>query len=160
MKILIISDIHGNAYALKNVLRSHRTVDCVILLGDGLDVAEEILQSFSDLKIFAVKGNCDMRPFFLGEPLKKLDFLTLEGKKIVFTHGDLYGVKYGDGGLIRLAKEHCADVVHYGHTHVPRESYVDGIYYFNPGALSGYNSSYGLLTIDGNNLLFSHGKIV
>jgi len=160
MKILIISDIHGNAYALRNVLRSHRRIDCVILLGDGLDVAEEVLPSFSDVKVFAVRGNCDMRPLFLGEPLKKLDFLTLEGKKIVFTHGDLYGVKYGDGGLFRLAEEHQADIVLYGHTHEPRESYVDGVYYFNPGALSGYNQSYGLLTIDGNNLLFSHGKIV
>jgi predicted phosphodiesterase len=96
--------------------------------------------------------------------VKKLDFITLSGKKILFTHGDLYGVKYGMDGITSLARENGADIALFGHTHIPLERYIsDGerpLYLFNPGSAGApYRcpTSYGIIQISDKGVLFSHG---
>jgi putative phosphoesterase len=144
----------------------HSDAEVVLFLGDGLDDADEIAQTDTRRRWLAVRGNCDRSTVFLDAQVKKTDFLTLEGKKIVFTHGDLYGAKYGDGGLLGLAKEAGADIIVFGHTHSPRESYVEledrGVYLFNPGSVGEsfpHGASFGVITLDGDSVLFSHGRI-
>ena len=39
----------------------------------------------------------------------------------------------------------------FGHTHVPCEEYVDGLYLFNPGSL-GYEGTYGYIDIVGGGI--------
>ena len=160
MKFLIISDSHGDEYKLIRLLSKHRDIDAVFFLGDGISDAEFVAAQNNAVAWFAVRGNCDTVPFFRGAPIEKVGTVTLCGKKIVYTHGDLYSAKLGDGGLIALAKKNGADIVLYGHTHTPRLCYIDGLYLFNPGALRGCASSYGLLNLDGENVLFSHGTII
>jgi putative phosphoesterase len=48
----------------------------------------------------------------------------------------VHSVKSGLGRLIEKAKSVKADLVLYGHTHVSKTEYVDGIYFVNPGSLS------------------------
>ncbi len=155
---LVISDSHGN---IDNVMRAVKTagrVDGIIFLGDGIRDIEYIKSTLEQLNVYAVLGNCDH--FSALSDYKKVESFCFEGKKIVITHGDLYGAKYGDSGLLLLAREHGADIVLYGHTHIARETQIDGVYLCNPGSIGGYSdASFGVLTLDGNNALFSYKRL-
>ena len=63
MKILVISDIHGNASALKAVLNAEQDADKIIFLGDALlsgPQANETMTLLDDLSIdIAIMGNHD-----------------------------------------------------------------------------------------------------
>lgn len=155
--LLVLSDSHGNAEALGEALR-RPGVDAVIFLGDGLTEAEYFAEGDTARAWMAVKGNGDFREEFLGVPIKKTEAITLGNKKIVFTHGDKYGVKYGTQFLYNLALDTGADIVLYGHTHFYDEEYRDGVYIFNPGTVGGMGGrpkTAGILTIDGEDVLFS-----
>ncbi len=155
---LVIADTHGDDSGLSRVL-SYPNIDAVIFLGDGLLDVEGYAERDGGRHFWlAVKGNGDVTDTFLGCEVKKTDGITLGGKNIVFTHGHLYGVKYGNDMLRTLAEDTRADIVLYAHTHVYDENYYDGVYYFNPGTLGGAKSrpkTAGLLTIDRGNVLFS-----
>ena len=58
--------------------------------------------------------------------------LEIQNKKILLTHGHRYRVKYGYDRLLSRAKEISADIVVFGHTHVPENTYIDNILLFNP----------------------------
>ncbi len=166
MKCLCFSDSHGYSYYMKEALRAHPDCEVVFFLGDGISDAEAIFLTDRARQWILVRGNCDFRSYVAGEEIKKLESITLMGKKIVLTHGDLYGVKYGPDGLLRLAEQSGADIVLFGHTHEPYEKYFNtdshGVYLFNPGSIgSSYGaSSYGVMTLTESGVLFSHGTIV
>ena len=161
MKCLIFSDSHGCESGITRVLSMHRDADVVFFLGDGLSDADSVA-SFDRTRMWiSVKGNCDFRSNFLGREVYKTEEITLEGKKIVLTHGDLYGVKFGCEGIKNLALSRKADIVLFGHTHTPYEEYandVKPIYLFNPGSISSPSFSFGILMITESGVLFSHGR--
>lgn len=165
MKCLVFSDSHGSAYAIRAALNMHRDAEVIFFLGDGLSDLETFLSDKSRA-FLAVRGNCDHSAILGDQLVKKTDQIFIEGRRIVFTHGDLYGVKYGLDGVIRLAEETNADIVLFGHTHQPLEKYVsteDGGYYlFNPGSAGGgfgTKASYGIINITDKGILLSHGFI-
>lgn len=157
IKCLVLSDSHGRAEALRTAIKRRPDVDAVFFLGDGLNDLETVRNDISPTtSLFAVKGNCDFCAY-IDRPTYKVDSITLGDKKIIFTHGDLYGVKYGMDGLIRLAEQTSADVILFGHTHEYHEEYINGVYYFNPGSVKGgfgYATA-GILTITDGGVLFS-----
>ncbi len=157
MKCLVFSDSHGSYLNMQSALRMHRDAQLVFFLGDGLSDAEALSEYDKTRAWYFVRGNCDFRGFVGGVPVGKTEEIVLFSKKIVITHGDLYGVKYSREGLLDMARSRLADIVLYGHTHIASEEYVDGIYLFNPGSA---RASYGILTIDENNVLFSHGAFL
>ena len=71
--------------------------------------------------------------------------MLLGGKRIFALHGHTRQVKYGLQMLAEAAKEKQADLVLYGHTHMPKVDYIDGIYYLCPGSIR--QGSYGLADI-------------
>ncbi len=96
-----------------------------------------------------------------GAQIKKTEEITLLGKKIFLTHGDLYGVKYGTERLGYAAEERGADIVLFGHTHIPHEEYISAqkpYYLFNPGSISSPSYSYGIITLTESTVLLSHGR--
>lgn len=114
----------------------------------------------------AVRGNCDSNAILGDIIVKKTDSITLMGRRIFLTHGDLYGVKYGLDGIKRLAVDHNADLVLFGHTHSMLEQYVTtesgGYYLFNPGSVGGgygIRPSYGVINITDGGILLSHGML-
>jgi len=165
MKCLCFSDSHGNSHNIRRVLNMHPDAEVIFFLGDGLSDLELFISDRSRA-FLAVRGNCDRTALLGDNMVKKTDEITILGHRIVFTHGDLYGVKFGIGGAINLAKEKSADIVLFGHTHTPLEKYVSeedrGIYLFNPGSIGGsfFNTaSYGLINITEQGVLFSHGTL-
>lgn len=165
MKALCFSDSHGNAAAIRRAMNMHPDAEIIFFLGDGLSDLE--LYITDKTKAFlAVRGNCDSSALLGDAFVKKTDSINLEGHRIVFTHGDLYGAKYGLDGLKKLAADNSADILLFGHTHQPLEKYIpteDGGYYlFNPGSLAGgYGSkpSYGVINIVECGILLSHGTL-
>ena len=166
MKCLVFSDSHNDFYFMKKAISLHPDAEVVFFLGDGLSDLEEIYLTFADKKFLAVKGNCDFRMIAMNSFVPKTAEIELLGKKIVYTHGDLYGAKYGMAGLEKLSKEKNADIVLFGHTHTSSVEYVTSedykpFYLFNPGSIGRPHltrPTYGVLTLADGQYLLSHGE--
>ena len=164
MKCLVFSDSHGNSYGIRRALNMHPDAEVVFFLGDGLSDLESFIYDKSRAWL-AVRGNCDMSSLLGDTMVKKTDSITLMGKRVVFTHGDLYGVKYGIDGVKKLASDLSADLVLFGHTHKALEKYIPtdegGFYLFNPGSIgAGYGgASYGVINITDKGILLSIGRL-
>lgn len=159
MTCLIFSDSHGDASCMKRALNKNPDAEVVFFLGDGISDAEALAIDDKCRMWIAVRGNCDFSVVFGNGVLNKTEQITLMGKKIMLTHGDVYGVKGGLETLIGAARSRGADIVLFGHTHIPYESYDDGLYIFNPGTASHPYYSFGVLTLTENAVLLSHGSI-
>lgn len=142
MRILVVSDTHGDLVPLKRAVLSQTKAEVVIHLGDGEGDADLAARSFPEKMFLQVRGNCDW-----GSQLPPAGEFEAAGAKIFYTHGHLYGVKSGDYRIISEARERGAKILLFGHTHQAREDYEDGLYIMNPGRLSGWEPSYGTIDI-------------
>ena len=165
MKIICFSDSHGVSGFIKRALDIHPECEVVFFLGDGLEDIEPFLRD-TRRAFITVRGNCDRTSFVGSRAVLKTESITLEGVKICATHGDLYGAKYGSDGLLLLAEREGYDVVLFGHTHAPFESFrrigERGVYLFNPGSIGlsyGNTPTYGLIDITDGGISFSHGTL-
>ena len=129
MRILVLSDNHR-----RNIDFNLNEYNYIFHLGERGE--------FESSDAIMVRGNCD----FDGE---KTIITTIEGKKILLTHGDLYGVKEGLTRISLLALERGVDYVFYGHTHCPSFFEYRGIKFINPGAY-----------LDGRYVIINNEKIV
>lgn len=145
MRILVMSDSHGDKYAVQKVIDRNLKARMIIHLGDGCEDISGAEMSSPNKVIHRVKGNGD---FASKLPITGTDMV--EGKTIFFTHGHYYNVKYGLYEGITAARDHKADIFLYGHTHVAQTYYEDGLYIMNPGSISHSMSgrcSYGIIDI-------------
>lgn len=148
MRILVVSDTHGDIRNLEAVVRKHRDAEVIIHCGDGVDEAEELRLMFPQRMVISVRGNCD---FCSQSP--NIETITLEDKKLFITHGHIYNVKSSLLNLSFAAREAGADLVLFGHTHIPCNIYDEGLYLINPGSLRGYKGSYALVDISEKGIL-------
>jgi putative phosphoesterase len=145
MKIGVISDTHGNIAAIRRAVIAVGAVERWLHAGDySQDGA--FLAELTGLEVTTVAGNCD------GTTDAKVDeFLEVGGKRIWLTHGHRYRAKDRTNELVWWGRQSGADIVVYGHSHVPDISWHDGLLVFNPGSTyhprGGYAASCGLLTI-------------
>ena len=169
MRFLVASDSHGRVSSLLDMVERGHThrfpADGIIFLGDGL--ADLSYLDGEGLPLFPVCGNCDF--LRMGAPQEEL--LTFDGYRILATHGDRYGVKCGEEALVASAAGKGADVVLYGHTHLPTERYYRAgervantvlekpMYVMNPGSiresLGGFAPGYGVLELTKDGVLWS-----
>ena len=126
MKLVVMSDSHGNVDAVEKVIAQNQDADGFYHLGDGWrDFAFTTLEP-GVLRI-GVRGNCDM-----SATLPQKDVRTLEGVRIAAVHGeDLNGVP----DAVMLAVKVHAKVVLHGHTHIPNIEFANGVYVICPGTL-------------------------
>lgn len=147
MRIYVLSDSH-NSFNFAPFLEICKYAHMIIHCGDGQRDIEDI-KSVATCPVYSVKGNCD----FLG---KREEIIEIENHRILVTHGDIYGVKYFDSGLILRAKEVNADIVLYGHTHIPDITFKENIWLINPGSLTRPRENkaptYCILEISGENI--------
>jgi len=141
-----MSDSHGlKGYMVKIV--ELESPDLILHLGDNDRDCIDITEAYPTIPIRNVRGNCDLYTKNLD-----IDKFTLCGKLFYMTHGHLHGVKL-DLRRVILAGQDCqADVLLFGHTHVPHYSIEDGMTVVNPGSILGYTSSYAILEVDDNNV--------
>ena len=130
MRLLVISDSHGKSSVIHDIIESQPSAKHIFFLGDRLEDIDSFELLYPDRIFHAVSGNCD---FYSSVPSK--NSVTLCGKKIFFTHGHEFGVKSTDTHLLSYAKALGADIVLYGHTHIPNIRYADGVYLVNPGSV-------------------------
>lgn len=131
MKILVISDSHGDIDSFLDYYKKIDGVELILFLGDYTRDAREI-ERVTGKKLLAVKGNNDIFDNFYKEEL----IFSINDVKILMTHGHRYAVNYSIDKLYYRAKEEEVDIVMFGHTHVPFAEKVDDILFLNPGSIS------------------------
>lgn len=149
VKIIVMSDSHGDrATMIKTVEKHLKDADMFLFLGDGEEEYCEVSAMYPHKSFGAVRGNCDF-----GSALPGNGCVTVNGKKILYTHGYMQSVKLGLENLIFWARGSGADIVLYGHTHTAYTGFDDGLYIMNPGSLcdARYDpAGYGVIEITGS----------
>jgi hypothetical protein len=148
VKLLVISDSHGNTTLAEKVINKHRDVDMVIHLGDYFRDANRLEDLFPKLHFEYVYGNSD---FMIGDvPIEKI--LEIEGQRVLLTHGHRYSVKWGTDRLQNKADKENIQLVLFGHTHIPQVEHLPACIILNPGSISDPrgedDESYAIVTID------------
>jgi putative phosphoesterase len=157
MKILVLSDSHGNVRGMMEAVeRFGSNADIIVHCGDGTrGEAEHLKLNCTDKTVVCVRGNCDFVT-----ALKDIEYLDVCGKRIMITHGHIFGVKYGLEKLCYKAREENADLVFFGHTHIPTDETAHGVRMINPGSCSHYSPICATVEIDEKgNVLVRHLKI-
>ncbi|MDE7213080.1 MAG: phosphodiesterase, partial [Anaeroplasmataceae bacterium] len=142
MKYLIFSDLHGSAKSSEYIINTfiEQKCDQMICLGDVLyhgprnDIPEfyapkQVIALLNPLaeKILCIQGNCDAEvdQMVLNFKLYKSKNIRLNGKKCHLEHGHHLEEGIKD-----------ADVVLYGHTHIPVLEKIGDVLYINPGSIT------------------------
>ena len=146
MKILVISDTHGDKHRMEHVIANNQDVDLIIHCGDSeLEAAY-----FDNKEIQIVRGNCDFDEHYPEERI-----LELNQERFLVVHGHKHNVKSTLMPLFYRAKEVEATVVCFGHSHLLGAELQDGILFVNPGSLTNprgrKEKSYALLEKNDSN---------
>lgn len=148
MKILVFSDSHRQFSGMYTAIEQYQPQQ-VIHLGDMISDAEEVARHYPKLPFCMVPGNCD--GWMVSVPIKKQ--IVLEGASILLSHGHRWGVKTGYDAAIADARAVGADILLFGHTHVPLcQQMNDGLWILNPGSAQ---SSFGLIELERGTILCS-----
>lgn len=145
MKILVLSDSHSTLSFMRRCIDTVKP-DALIHLGDHFDDGVAMKEEYPGIPMIQVPGNCDRYRCPPGQP--EILITRMDGVDMYLTHGHRHSVKSYLGALLRDARKANADVVLYGHTHVPdchRED--DGLWVLNPGSCGYFGGSAGLLEV-------------
>lgn len=142
MRILVVSDTHGDLRTLMKAVNAQSSAEIIVHCGDGDEQVQYLKDTIKDKMIVGVRGNCDWCSNLLSK-----EILSVSGKRIFITHGHLYNAKVGLYTIMCAAREEKADILLFGHTHNAMTYYEDGLYVMNPGSCSGYMASYGYIDI-------------
>jgi putative phosphoesterase len=145
-KLLVFSDTHGSISSLNTVLNwakdrlpPNDTICCAAFLGDGiydLGRSAEVTGFYCDWNL--VCGNNDYLSTVPEAVV--LDFCDY---RFFMCHGHRHSLYGGFHSLIAAAKQSQANVVLYGHTHVPSYKNIDGLLFINPGSVGRPRSKAG-----------------
>lgn len=143
-RIIVISDTHRHMdYALR-VLDNLSEYDMIIHLGDYSADAARLERLYKNATVVSVCGNNDFPS--PSSPAERE--IEIDGVKLFLTHGHKYGVKFGYERIYLRALELGAQVVLFGHTHVPICEKEDGVLMLNPGGYNSNSRSVGIIEID------------
>ncbi len=139
MKILILSDTHGRTDSAEKLIKTLNP-DFTIHLGDMADDCRYLETKFPTKVIASVRGNNDY--FDKVYPLERI--FTIGGKRFFACHGHKYNVKSSLLPLKLKAQEVGAEIVLFGHTHVPFVDISPDMIILNPGTVG----TYGIIEIN------------
>lgn len=152
MRILIVSDSHGDTRKLREVLLRHVDITTVCHLGDGNREITAAAEAFPDHTFYTVAGNCD---FSCDAPTTRLE--TICGKRVMLAHGHTFGVKGGVYTYHLAARERNVSLALFGHTHLPFAEYANGVHLFNPGSLR--DGNYGIADLSAAGIVTRHMRL-
>ena len=150
MRVLVVSDSHGRNRYLEKAIRTEAPFDLLIHLGD-LEGSQHFLEENVSCPMEMVAGNND---FLLD--LEREKIIKIGKYRVLLTHGHRYQVHFGTEVLKDWARQNGADIVMFGHTHVPViDNIGGGVIAVNPGSISlprqaGHEPSYIVMEIDKN----------
>lgn len=143
MRILVVSDTHGDRAAMDRLVKQAGQFDRIFHLGDNYRDAG-YLAGIAARPVDCVPGNCDF------ERAAGDIIVTAGGKRFFLTHGHSYGVGYSLTRISLAAREKEADAVLFGHTHRPLLDWDGALMVLNPGSLSrprGSHAGYAFIDI-------------
>lgn len=156
LRIIAFSDTHGRKSAMYKIFE--KDAHTYIFLGDGERELDEMRKLYPHKRILSVRGNCDF-----GSSAPDIDIYSVEGVRIMFTHGHNHGVKYSTDRLFYLALENKIDVMLYGHTHCRDLQYDEGVYIINPGSAASPRDfkapSYAYIDITDSGIFCAHAEL-
>jgi len=120
MRLVVISDCHGDYQIVRDIVNKERNANIYLCLGDS-ELPEDMISPF-----VSVKGNCD---YFYDYPLQRI--ITTPAGNILAEHGHLRGTITPED-----LKEKGCKVYLFGHTHRHILKKIDGLYFANPGSTS------------------------
>lgn len=127
VRILLVSDNHGDREALKVLREMYADYDYFVHCGDSEMTIDE-LEGF-----LCVRGNND---FALGNNAPDQRILEAGGHRIYICHGHMDFLSYFHyEPMARRAKAQGCDTVFFGHVHTYDDLTVDGVRLLNPGSL-------------------------
>lgn len=138
MTIFVFSDSHGSTREMIALLES-TTPDAVIHLGDGAKDVLDLESIFPHIPFHQVAGNCDMF-----SQLPAITTLEFQGVTLLLSHGHLWSVKSRMDIALAAGQDAHADILLYGHTHIPFCEETNGMWVMNPGPAP---KSYGIIEI-------------
>lgn len=151
MRILVLSDSHGNTAVLRKAILAQGEAKHIFFLGDNIRDIEAVRADFLDRTFYAVSGNCDF-----GSVTPSNDIAEVCGIKILYTHGHSFYVKQSLVPLRDVAKKRNIKIALFGHTHIPVTLYEDGVWLVNPGSVSQPRDgrpSYAVIDIEQNGIM-------
>ncbi|MFC4078430.1 metallophosphoesterase family protein [Salinithrix halophila] len=125
MRILIISDSHGEARLLREIV-DRVNADHVIHCGDFTTDRNEL----PNVPMTVVRGNCDW------EEVPEEDLWQVGQARFFVTHGHRYQVKSTLLPMRYRAEEAGAQIACFGHSHFPVCEQDGPILLINPGSIS------------------------
>ncbi len=166
-QIIVISDTHGEYEVFEKIVCSFGPdADALIFCGDGsCDIALFLEKAFDDESlreklppvVSLVRGNGDGPSYDAGSLSlsvpDRMEF-TAAGRTIFSCHGHRHSVDFSLDTLSNAAYMLSADLVFFGHTHVPFREEIDGTLFLNPGSCSrprgGTLPSFAVVAFPGN----------
>jgi uncharacterized protein len=150
VKMLVVSDSHGNTAALQGIIDTEKPFDIMVHCGDGvLDLSRVKIPASAN--VIGVQGNVDQ---FHGADRSAIEFFEAGSFRVMATHGNIHRVNESFSGLIEAARASGCNIVLFGHTHVKHISGESPVL-FNPGPAS--NGSYGVVIV-GSTIECRHGR--
>ena len=146
MRILVLSDSHRNKFACAQAIKNQPNTDAVVFLGDGEYDFDSCKGLIKTPFVYAVKGNGD---FYSNLPESQI--IEVGNARVYITHGYKETVKYGTERLLEKAKQYNCVLALYGHTHIQKYEYIDGVHLYCPGSLA--NEEYGAVDITDGGIL-------
>jgi putative phosphoesterase len=153
LRIVVVSDTHGNLKGFRQVLRrilAGGSADLFIHLGDDYEDAE-VLDEFgcTYLRVPGVYSH-----YYADRSVPNRTVQELAGWRVLLSHTDVSHANdlNDDPRPERLVAKKEIDVILYGHSHVPVLEAKDGILFVNPGHLKnedkkGHKPSYAILDL-------------
>jgi len=143
MKILLLSDIHDNVWALQTILQSQQAADADVLISCGDLCSPFIIDLLAAFKkpVHSVLGNNDC------------DVAAMVGKLAKYPHIKIHGEYYRDeldnktiavnhypDKAKKLLQLQAYDIICYGHDHSIFAKTEGKTLLLNPGAVMGFNA--------------------
>ncbi len=127
MKLIVLSDSHGQKAPLNYIRNAYSDVDKIIHCGD-ICLPKEYARGFE-----IVAGNCDNPNWY---PNGKI--IEIENHRILILHGHvLFSSSFPNPEAVaKAAKRNDCDIAFFGHSHIYYDGLIDGVHVCNPGSIS------------------------
>ena len=130
MRVLVMSDSHGNWRNIEGVVNQVGKIDMLIHCGD-VENDEDFIREIADCPVHIVAGNCDY-----GYDLPASDTFMVGDYTVMACHGHMFYVHGSTMYLKEYARKNSIDVVMFGHTHRPYIEIDEDVTILNPGSIA------------------------